>query len=105
MDDPMREIAATERLLDGRVTAVERTQLSPTTAVLRGPIASTIVDYAGMHGIDLIVMGTEGEGQHGLLGRVVERVVRLGPCPVLTVKEQGADRVETPYAQTASTFV
>jgi nucleotide-binding universal stress UspA family protein len=50
--------------------------------------ASMIVDYAKEHGVDLIVMGTHGRGAvaHLLLGSVAERVVRLAPCPVLTVR-------------------
>jgi nucleotide-binding universal stress UspA family protein len=36
----------------------------------------------------LVVMGTHGHTglKHALLGSVAERVVRLAPCPVLTVK-------------------
>ncbi len=50
--------------------------------------ALTIVDYATNHRIDLIVMGTHGRGAlaHMVMGSVAERVVRLAPCPVLTVK-------------------
>src|SRR5262249_45424943 len=38
--------------------------------------------------IDLIVMATHGRTgiEHVLLGSVAEKVVRLAPCPVLTVK-------------------
>ncbi len=37
---------------------------------------------------DLIVMGTHGRRGfvHALLGRVAERVVRMSPVPVLTVR-------------------
>jgi nucleotide-binding universal stress UspA family protein len=37
---------------------------------------------------DLIVIGTHGRTgiQHVLLGSVAEKVVRLAPCPVLTVR-------------------
>lgn len=50
--------------------------------------ALTIVDYAMGHRIDLIVMGTHGRGAlaHMVMGSVAERVVRLAPCPVLTVR-------------------
>ena len=49
--------------------------------------AFTIVDYAKTASIDLIVMGTHGRGgmAHLLMGSVAERVVRMAPCPVLTV--------------------
>src|SRR5437773_8844714 len=50
--------------------------------------AFAIVDYAREHGIDLIVMGTHGRGAlaHLVMGSVAERVVRMAPCPVLTVR-------------------
>ena len=50
--------------------------------------ALTIVDFAKDHNIDLIVMGTHGRGALSrlVMGSVAERVVRLAPCPVLTVR-------------------
>jgi len=44
-------------------------------------------------GADLIVMGTRGLAglKHAMLGSVAERIVRLAPCPVLTVKHPEAD--------------
>jgi nucleotide-binding universal stress UspA family protein len=37
---------------------------------------------------DLLVIGTHGRGgmSRALLGSVADRVVRLAPCPVLTVR-------------------
>ncbi|HSB60105.1 MAG TPA: universal stress protein [Vicinamibacteria bacterium] len=53
-----------------------------------GAPADTIVRVAQERGADLIVMGTHGRTgiQHMLLGSVAEKVVRLAPCPVLTVR-------------------
>jgi nucleotide-binding universal stress UspA family protein len=53
-----------------------------------GSPAYAIVDYARENGIDLIVMGTHGRGAlaHLMMGSVAERVVRIAPCPVLTVR-------------------
>jgi|SRR5579872_3958570 len=50
--------------------------------------ALTIVQYAETHDIDLIVVGTHGRGSfaHLVMGSVAEEVVRLAPCPVLTVR-------------------
>jgi universal stress protein A len=51
--------------------------------------ALTIVQYAQTNNVDLIVMGTHGRGRfaHMVMGSVAERVVRLAPCPVLTVRQ------------------
>lgn len=50
-----------------------------------------IIDYAGEHDVDLIVIGTHGRSglMHILMGSVAERIVRKAPCPVLTVKPEG----------------
>jgi nucleotide-binding universal stress UspA family protein len=39
--------------------------------------------------VDLVVLGTQGRGglNRALLGSVADRVIRLAPCPVLTVRE------------------
>ncbi len=57
-----------------------------------GQPADGIVRVAQERGADLIVMSTHGRTglQHVLLGSVAEKVVRLAPCPVLTVKNQAA---------------
>jgi nucleotide-binding universal stress UspA family protein len=53
-----------------------------------GSPAYAIVDYAQEYDIDLIVMGTHGRGALAqlMMGSVAERVVRIAPCPVLTVR-------------------
>ena len=59
-------------------------------AVRRGASAAfAIVDYAQELAVDLIVMGTHGRGPigHLLIGSVAEKVIRLSPCPVLTVRQ------------------
>jgi nucleotide-binding universal stress UspA family protein len=62
----------------------------PTTAVVQTSTSPvfTILEYAKRNKIALIVMGTHGRGPmaHLLMGSVAERVVRLAPCPVLTVR-------------------
>jgi nucleotide-binding universal stress UspA family protein len=62
--------------------------------VMFGHGAKTIAEYARALGMDLIVMGTHGRTgiAHLLLGSVAERLVRLAPCPVLTVKHPAAPR-------------
>ena len=47
-----------------------------------------IVEIAKKHGADLILMGTHGRGSNNyFLGSNSERVVRLSPCPVITVRQ------------------
>jgi nucleotide-binding universal stress UspA family protein len=52
------------------------------------PAVEAILDVAKLLPADLIVLGTHGRTglKHAVLGSVAERVVRLAPCPVLTVK-------------------
>lgn len=55
--------------------------------VLRGDVANEILRYAEEGRADLIVMGTHGyKGlEKVLFGSVAEKVVKLAPCPVLTI--------------------
>ena len=48
-----------------------------------------IVALATDERADLVLMGTHGRGglDRALLGSVADRVVRLAPCPVLTVRQ------------------
>ena len=60
-----------------------------TTVVKAGTsAASVITEFAKEAKIDLIVMSTHGRGfvGHLFIGSVAERVVRIAPCPVLTVR-------------------
>jgi universal stress protein A len=76
--------------LDDLVSADDGTGLRVTTAIrtLDTP-AQAVVEYAQSKAIDLIVVGTHG--RHGLtrlvMGSVAEQVVRMAPCPVLTVRD------------------
>ncbi len=62
-----------------------------TLATRSGSPFLKIIEYAKEHQIDLIVMGTHGRTglSHVLIGSVAERVVRMAPCPVLTVHPEG----------------
>ena len=55
--------------------------------VLSGDVAEEIIRYAEQGGADLIVMGTHGyKGlEKVLFGSVAEKVVKMAPCPVLTI--------------------
>ena len=53
-----------------------------------GDPSDEVLKYARNHSIDLIVCGTHGRRgwDHVMMGSVAERIVRLAPCPVLTVR-------------------
>jgi nucleotide-binding universal stress UspA family protein len=63
-----------------------------TTELREGSIVDAILEGAAASKSDLIVMGTHGRRglSHALLGSVAERVVRLSPVPVLTVRARDA---------------
>jgi nucleotide-binding universal stress UspA family protein len=49
--------------------------------------AQVIAEHVRLHGIDLVVMGDHGreQGTHRGIGRVLQEVLALRPCPVLVV--------------------
>jgi nucleotide-binding universal stress UspA family protein len=63
------------------------------TGIEAGRPASVIDEYAREVDADMVAMGTRG--RHGenrfLVGSVAERVVRICPVPVLTVRQLAAD--------------
>lgn len=63
-------------------------------------VPEAIVNYAKDSGIDVIVMGTHGWSglDRLILGSVAEKVVRLAPCAVFTVRDRVHKRpVEEPH--------
>lgn len=81
---------AARRQMEERVSEEDRRELKATTVIVtHNSPAIAIADYAKHHAIDLIVIGTHGRGAiaHALLGNVAERLVRIAPCPVLTVRD------------------
>ena len=61
-----------------------------TDEIASGEVAQTIAGIAADRGADVIVMGTHGRTglKHLLIGSVAERVVRMSPHPVLTIRDQ-----------------
>jgi nucleotide-binding universal stress UspA family protein len=71
--------------------SLERDQLRIKRAQMRGiSAAPVILEYAKEFDVDLIILGTHGRRGlgHLFLGSVAEEVVRLAPCPVLTIRER-----------------
>ncbi|HLT48162.1 MAG TPA: universal stress protein [Rubricoccaceae bacterium] len=70
-----------------------------------GHPALTIVDFAEAEGVGLVVIGSHGRSglERLVLGSVAERVIRMAPCPVFTVRTFGrsllpAERVSAAFA-------
>ena len=63
-------------------------KLSVRTLIGHGPAADEIVLIAAKEQVDLIVIATHGTTgwRHLVFGSVAEKVVRLSPCPVLTIR-------------------
>jgi len=79
---------ATDRL-NAMAANCKAAGVTATVEVAVGGPARVIAQTATSRGSDLIVMGTHGRSgfAHLLLGSVAERVVRIAPCPVLTVRD------------------
>lgn len=90
LEDARRRIEACRTALGADATPV-------VTTVRMGHVAQTIVEYAKNVDAGMIVMGTHGRTglAHFIIGSVAERVVRLAPCPVLTV---GAAKTSVKHA-------
>jgi nucleotide-binding universal stress UspA family protein len=75
--------------LDGWAAKAKSEGLDARVALRTGAPYQEIVALATDERADLVVMGTHGRGGVGraLLGSVADRVVRMAPCPVLTVRE------------------
>jgi nucleotide-binding universal stress UspA family protein len=76
-----------ERALEQLEADVDGPDVESSYHVREGTVSEDIVEFAEDPGADLIVMATRGlTGTHRvLLGSNTERVVRVAPCPVLTI--------------------
>jgi nucleotide-binding universal stress UspA family protein len=82
------EQAAREQL-DSALTSVQQ-KLPQAKAILRAGVPwRELLGVVEEVGADLVVMGTHGRRgvSHALLGSVAEKIVRLSPVPVLTVRD------------------
>jgi nucleotide-binding universal stress UspA family protein len=91
--DRMRELFGdvdrrAERELDEWAAEARAAWLPVAVRIREGSAHEEIVELARDRAADLIVIGTHGRGgaKRALLGSVADKVVRLAPCPVLTVR-------------------
>jgi nucleotide-binding universal stress UspA family protein len=78
-----------EETLEKWADAAREKGISVRTLVRTGSPYQEIVDLATDERADLVAMGTHGRSgvNRFLLGSVADRVIRLAPCPVLTVRQ------------------
>jgi nucleotide-binding universal stress UspA family protein len=78
-----------EETLEARAADLRQRGMKASYRVQVGVPFEEIVKVAGEERADMIVMGTHGRSglNRALLGSVAERVIRLAPCPVLTVRQ------------------
>jgi nucleotide-binding universal stress UspA family protein len=74
--------------LETRAEAARAKGLAVRTVLREGAPHEEIAALSTDERADLVVLGTHGRGgvNRALLGSVADRVVRLAPCPVLTVR-------------------
>jgi universal stress protein A len=82
-----------EETLEARVGELRTRGIEASWRVQTGVPVEEIVQMAARERADMIVMGTHGRTglNRALLGSVAERVIRLAPCPVLTVRQSKAE--------------
>jgi nucleotide-binding universal stress UspA family protein len=81
------EVSARDEM-ERAVREDDRRELNAQTSLLTSASpASAIVAHAKEIDADVIVIGTHGRSglSHTLMGSVAEKVLRIAPCPVLTV--------------------
>lgn len=90
MDNPpeldLQRIAA-ERQLKALEDEMPPERTIDTTLVKHGPVAEQVAAQVEQKGVDLLVIGTRGRGgfQKLALGSVAEELLRVVPCPVMTI--------------------
>lgn len=82
-----------ENTLAARAAEIRGTGVAAHGVVRAGVAVDEILKAAADERCDLIVIGTHGRGglSRFFLGSVADRIVRLAPCPVMTVRVPADD--------------
>jgi nucleotide-binding universal stress UspA family protein len=83
--DPER--VAAEKRIKALVSGMASEQNINKVLAKRGPVSQQVASFIEQEGIDLLVIGTRGRGglQKLALGSVAEELLRVAPCPVMTI--------------------
>jgi len=84
------------KALDTLVAELRQNHLDVEPVFIIGKPYQEIIKTAKQYEVDVIIMSTHGNKgvSHLVFGSTAEKVVRLAPCPVLTVKHPEHDFVE-----------
>ncbi|MGA8574020.1 MAG: universal stress protein [Desulfobaccales bacterium] len=75
------------KYLQATTAALRAKNLAATWVFKQGDPAPEMINYAGAHRMDLILLGSHGAGEVAwLLGSVARRVVSHSPVPVLLIR-------------------
>jgi nucleotide-binding universal stress UspA family protein len=82
-----RERLETERRMRNFIGDLDGEHKIDSIVLTRGPVAGVVAALIRERGIDLLVIGTRGRGGISklALGSVAEELLRVAPCPVLTI--------------------
>lgn len=92
LDEHMQKLQRESAEALTRVVPAEWQKSHPVVhATAQGAADAEIIRYAKANQIDMIVLATHGRTglPHLLIGSTAERIVRMSPCPVLTVRPEG----------------
>ncbi|TKB70615.1 MAG: universal stress protein [Nitrospira sp.] len=101
LDELMQE--TTTRLVDVTARAGGLGLLAQ-SRIATGIPSEEVLAVAGAEDADLVVVGTRGKTglEHVLLGSTAERIIRMAPCPVLTVpagKQRAGERLKATFTR------
>ncbi|SDQ53113.1 universal stress protein [Natronobacterium texcoconense] len=87
---------AAQRAADHVAFEARQRGVDVVTAVEQGVPHEVILEYTDEHGIDAIVMGTQGRTgiDRVLVGSVTERIVRMAEVPIVTVRLADEIRID-----------
>lgn len=87
-DDRIRRRTAALKRLSAMAEQFLPPRVRAECAVLDGKPADAILALASRHSIDLIVLTTKGQSglKRALVGSTAETIMRLAPCPVMSVR-------------------
>lgn len=83
--------AEAEQYLRQLVSRLKYDKVNVKSAVLTGPVADTLADYATRNDVDLIIIATHGRSgvSRWIWGSVADRVLRSACVPVFMIRAPG----------------